>query len=101
LFSVLNNGISDKDLLRKIDFGSTDENLSNIYVPFIKGDFETATNLLFDFYKNDTVFTPFEERTEEELDFVIGVNLKGPILMTQAVFNKWWLKILIISNRSN
>jgi len=37
-----------------------------------------------------SVFTPFEERTEEELDFVIGVNLKGPILMTQAVFNHYF-----------
>jgi NAD(P)-dependent dehydrogenase (short-subunit alcohol dehydrogenase family) len=37
-----------------------------------------------------SVFTPFEERTEEELDFVIGVNLKGSILMTQAVFNRFF-----------
>lgn len=33
------------------------------------------------------VFTPFEERTEEELDFVLGVNVKGAILVTQQVFN--------------
>lgn len=34
-----------------------------------------------------SVFSPFEERTEQELDYVINVNLKGPILMTQVVFN--------------
>lgn len=37
-----------------------------------------------------SAFSPFEERTEEELDFVIGVNLKGPILMTQAIFNRYF-----------
>jgi len=36
------------------------------------------------------VFTPFEERTEEELDRVIGVNIKGAIVMTQQVFNKFF-----------
>ena len=34
-----------------------------------------------------SIFTPFEERTEEELDLVIGVNIKGLIFMTQTVFN--------------
>ncbi len=33
------------------------------------------------------VFTPFEERTEEELDFVMGVNIKGTVIVTQQVFN--------------
>ena len=37
-----------------------------------------------------STFSPFEKRTEEELDFVIGVNLKGPILLTQAVFNRYF-----------
>ena len=37
-----------------------------------------------------STFSPFEERTEEELDFVIGVNLKGTILMTQAIFNRFF-----------
>ncbi len=36
------------------------------------------------------VFTPFEERTEEDLDYVINVNLKGTIFMTQVVFNKFF-----------
>lgn len=36
------------------------------------------------------VFTPFEERTEEELDYVINVNLKGTIFMTQLLFNKFF-----------
>ncbi len=31
------------------------------------------------------VYTPFEERTEEELDQVINLNLKGTILMAQAI----------------
>ena len=33
------------------------------------------------------VFTDFTERTEDELDFVINVNLKGTIFMIQGVFN--------------
>ena len=37
-----------------------------------------------------SVFSPFEERTDDELDFVIGVNLKGTILVTQAVFNRFF-----------
>lgn len=36
------------------------------------------------------VFSPFEERTEEELDFVIHVNLKGTILVTQEVFKQFF-----------
>jgi len=37
-----------------------------------------------------SVFSPFEERTGEELDFVIDVNLKGTIFMIQAVFNRFF-----------
>ena len=37
-----------------------------------------------------SVFTPFEERTEEELDFVIGVNIKGTIIMIQTIFNRFF-----------
>tara|TARA_B100000315_G_scaffold260170_1_gene319671 strand:+ start:4280 stop:4990 length:711 start_codon:yes stop_codon:yes gene_type:complete len=37
-----------------------------------------------------SVFSPFEERTDEDLDHVIGVNLKGTILMTQIVFNRFF-----------
>ena len=37
-----------------------------------------------------SVFSPFEDRTDDELDFVIGVNLKGTILMTQAIFNRYF-----------
>tara|TARA_B100000315_G_scaffold164043_1_gene152635 strand:- start:6026 stop:6739 length:714 start_codon:yes stop_codon:yes gene_type:complete len=37
-----------------------------------------------------SVFSSFEERTEEELDFVMGANLKGTILMIQAVFNRFF-----------
>jgi len=36
------------------------------------------------------IFTPFEKRTEEELDYVINVNLKGTIFMTQGVFNNFF-----------
>jgi len=36
------------------------------------------------------VFTPFEERTESELDSLIGSHLKGTIFMTKAVFNKFF-----------
>lgn len=36
------------------------------------------------------IFTPFEERNEEELDLVIGANLKATIFMTQEVFNRFF-----------
>jgi len=36
------------------------------------------------------IFTPFEERTEEELNSTIDVNLKGAIFMVQQVFNKFF-----------
>ena len=35
-------------------------------------------------------FTSFEERTEDELDYVIGVNLKGTIFMIQTVFKHFF-----------
>ncbi len=36
------------------------------------------------------VFTPFEDRTEAEIDTVMDVNLKGTVLVTQAVFNRFF-----------
>jgi len=36
------------------------------------------------------IFTPFEERSEEELDLVIGANLKATIFMTQEVFKRFF-----------
>lgn len=35
-----------------------------------------------------SVFTPFEGRTDEELTYVIDVNIKGMIFVTQIVFNQ-------------
>jgi len=37
-----------------------------------------------------SVFSPFEDRTGEEIDFVMGVNIKGTILMTQSIFNRFF-----------
>jgi len=37
-----------------------------------------------------SAFTPFEERTEEEIDMVMDVNIKGSILMTQIVYNNFF-----------
>jgi len=37
-----------------------------------------------------SVFSPFEERSEEEIDNVMDVNIKGTILMTQLVYNKFF-----------
>lgn len=34
-------------------------------------------------------FSPFEERSPEEIDFVMDVNLKAPILMAKEVFNRF------------
>lgn len=35
-----------------------------------------------------SVFTPFEERTVDEIAYVLDVNVKGTILMTQNVFTR-------------
>jgi len=37
-----------------------------------------------------SVFSPFEERTEDQIDMVMDVNLKGNILMTQLVYNNYF-----------
>ena len=37
-----------------------------------------------------SIFSPFEERTEDDIDFVFDVNVKGTILMTQAVFKNFF-----------
>ena len=37
-----------------------------------------------------SIFSPFEERTEDQIDMVMNVNLKGNILMTQLVYNKYF-----------
>jgi len=37
-----------------------------------------------------SVFKSFEERTEDEIDAVMDVNIKANILMSQAVFNKYY-----------
>jgi NAD(P)-dependent dehydrogenase (short-subunit alcohol dehydrogenase family) len=37
-----------------------------------------------------SVFSPFEKRTKSELEQVINVNLIGPILVTQLVYNRFF-----------
>ena len=37
-----------------------------------------------------SAFTPFEDRSEEEIDIVMDVNIKGTILMTQLVYNNFF-----------
>ncbi|MCH9644444.1 MAG: SDR family oxidoreductase [Gammaproteobacteria bacterium] len=39
-----------------------------------------------------SVFTKFEDRKPEEISYVLDVNIKGTILMTQAVFNNYFKK---------
>jgi NAD(P)-dependent dehydrogenase (short-subunit alcohol dehydrogenase family) len=39
-----------------------------------------------------SVFSPFEDRTEEELDFVIDINIKANIFLTQSVYKHSMLK---------
>ena len=36
-----------------------------------------------------SVFSPFEERTDRELDYVLNVNLKAPIVLSQIIFNNF------------
>ncbi len=36
------------------------------------------------------VFSPFEDRTEEEIDYVMDVNIKGAVVLTQLIFNKYF-----------
>ena len=35
-----------------------------------------------------SIFSPFEERTVDEINYVLDVNVKGNILVTQKVFNQ-------------
>ncbi len=37
-----------------------------------------------------SAFSPFEDRTVEEIDMVMDVNIKGTILMTQLVYNNYF-----------
>ena len=37
-----------------------------------------------------SVFTPFEDRTDEELDYVLNINLKAPIVLSQIIFNNFF-----------
>jgi NAD(P)-dependent dehydrogenase (short-subunit alcohol dehydrogenase family) len=37
-----------------------------------------------------SVFTPFQERSEEEIDFVLNVNIKSNIIITKMAFNKFF-----------
>jgi NAD(P)-dependent dehydrogenase (short-subunit alcohol dehydrogenase family) len=37
-----------------------------------------------------SAFSPFEDRTVEEIDMVMDVNIKGTILMTQLVYNNFF-----------
>lgn len=37
-----------------------------------------------------SVFSPFEERTDRELDYVLNVNLKAPIVLSQIIFNNFF-----------
>jgi NAD(P)-dependent dehydrogenase (short-subunit alcohol dehydrogenase family) len=37
-----------------------------------------------------SVFSPFEERTLAEINYVVDVNLKGTLLMCQGVFNQFF-----------
>ena len=37
-----------------------------------------------------SVFKPFEERTEDEIDIVMDVNLKANILMSQIIYNNYF-----------
>ena len=37
-----------------------------------------------------SVFKPFEERTEDEIDFVMDVNIKANILMSQIAYNNYF-----------
>ncbi|WP_127717830.1 SDR family oxidoreductase [Halobacteriovorax sp. HLS] len=40
-----------------------------------------------------SVFSPFEERTEDELDYVISTNIKANIFLTQSVYKHSMSKI--------
>ena len=37
-----------------------------------------------------SVFTPFEDRTVKEIDYVFNVNLKAPIVLSQIIFNNFF-----------
>ena len=37
-----------------------------------------------------SVFTPFEQRTLQEIDYVLDINLKAPILLSKLLFNNFF-----------
>ena len=37
-----------------------------------------------------SVFTPFEDRTDQEIDYVLNVNLKAPIVLSQIIFKNFF-----------
>jgi|GEM_PF-2858707 len=62
LFAILNNQISNKNLLRSIDFNSNKNKLSTVYSAFIKRDYNLATEYLYDYYKNLNSFNPYSAK---------------------------------------
>ncbi len=60
LFATLNNNISDRELLRRINFNSDLNRLSGIYSYFIRRDYSSATEMLYEFYKTLDDFNPIE-----------------------------------------
>jgi NAD(P)-dependent dehydrogenase (short-subunit alcohol dehydrogenase family) len=77
-----------KKVNKDIDFYKVDitnKNEINATLDSINGQVDLLIN-----NAGVSTFSPFEKRTEEELDWVMGVNLKGPILLTQAVFNRYF-----------
>jgi len=60
LFATINNNISNKNLLRKINFNTENGTLSNVRFYFLKRDYKKATDALFNYYKGLLSFNPFE-----------------------------------------
>lgn len=89
-YSVIGFDIHETSDNKNIDYKKVDITSKNQIESFLD-KIEDNIDLLVN-NAGVSVFSPFEKRTELELDQVIKVNLVGTILMTQAVYNRFFKK---------
>jgi len=82
-FDILPQSQNSKLIYRKVDITKPKE--IGVALDSLNKDIDILIN-----NAGHQVFTPFEQRTEEELDLVIGVNLKGTIFITKELFNRFF-----------
>jgi NAD(P)-dependent dehydrogenase (short-subunit alcohol dehydrogenase family) len=82
-YDIVSHTENDKIVYRQVDITQGNEVRSAIE------DLDEEIDVLVN-NAGSAVFTPFEVRTEEEIDHVMDVNIKGTILLTQQVFTNFF-----------